>query len=140
VTEELVIPQGLATAMVDHCLAERPNEACGVLGVAEGILTEVFPMTNVSASPVRYSLDPKEQFEVYRKLEEKGWDLGGVYHSHTRTEAWPSPTDVRMASEDVPYLIVSLAREPAAIRAFRIAKAHWADEDGEIIELAVTVR
>lgn len=135
-----MIPQKLAEVMVEHCRDERPNEACGVLAVKEGALIEVFPMGNAAASPVRYALDPKEQFEVYRKLEGEGWELGGVYHSHTRTEAYPSPTDVRMASEDVPYLIVSLAAEPASIRAFRIVKANWTDEDGEITEVPVVVR
>lgn len=135
-----MIPKKLAEVMVEHCRDERPNEACGVLAVKDGAPVEVFPMANAAASPVRYALDPKEQFEVYRKLEGEGWDLGGVYHSHTRTEAYPSPTDVRMASEDVPYLIVSLAAEPASIRAFRIIKANWTDEDGEITEVPVVVR
>lgn len=126
--------------MVEHCADERPNEACGLLAATEGSLTHIFPMTNAAASPVRYALDPKEQFAVYRKLDEEGLDLGGVYHSHTRTEAYPSPTDVRMASEDVPYLIVSLASEPASIRAFRIVKANWTDEEGDITEVPVVVR
>ena len=139
-TGDLVIPKALAEVMVEHCQAERPNEACGVLASSEDGLTEVFPMANVVASPVRYALDPKEQFTVYRKLDEEGWELGGVYHSHTRTEAYPSPTDVRMASEDVPYVIVSLASEPASIRAFRIVKANWTDEEGEITEIPVVVR
>ena len=139
-SEDLVIPRQLADVMIEHCRSERPNEACGVLAVKEGHLTEVFPMRNAAASPVRYALDPKEQFEIYRKLEDEGSDLGGVYHSHTRTEAYPSPTDIRMASEDVPYLIVSLMHEPASIRAFRIVKANWTDEDGEITEIPVVVR
>jgi proteasome lid subunit RPN8/RPN11 len=96
-------------------------------------------MSNASASPVRYSLDPKEQLAVYRKLDEQGWELAGVFHSHTRTEAYPSPTDVRLASEDVPYLIVSLATPEAHIRAFRIRKEHWGAEEGEIEELEVTL-
>lgn len=139
-TGDLTIPKALAETMVEHCRAERPNEACGVLAADEKGLVDVFPMTNAAASPVRYALDPKEQFAVYRKFDDEGWDLGGVYHSHTRTEAYPSPTDVRMASEDVPYLIVSLASEPASIRAFRIVKGNWTDEEGEITEIPVVVR
>ena len=139
-TGDLVIPKALAEVMVEHCMAERPNEACGILASHHGALIEVFPMTNAASSPVRYALEPKEQFALYRKFDDEGWDLGGVYHSHTRTEAYPSPTDVRMASEDVPYLIVSLASEPASIRAFRIVKANWTDEEGEITEMPVVVR
>lgn len=137
---ELVIPRDLADSMIEHCRTERPNEACGLLASRDGALVEVFPMTNVAASPVRYALDPKEQFAIYKKLDEDGSELGGVYHSHTRTEAYPSPTDIRMASEDVPYLIVSLASDPATIRAFRIVKDNWTDEMGDITEVPVVVR
>ena len=68
-----------------------------------------------------------------------GWELGGVFHSHTRTEAYPSPTDVRLASEDVPYVIVSLASDPPSIRAFRILKENLFDTDGRIEEVPVVV-
>jgi proteasome lid subunit RPN8/RPN11 len=140
VTADLVLPAAIARAMVEHCEAERPNEACGLIAASQDEIVEVYPMTNAAASPVRYSLDPKEQLGVYRSIDDAGWMLGGVYHSHTRTEAYPSPTDVRMASEDVPYLIVSLASQPPSIRAFRIVTANWTDETGEISEVPVVVR
>jgi proteasome lid subunit RPN8/RPN11 len=136
---EVRLARHLADEMVAHCLEGRPNEACGLLAARDGDVVKVFLMTNAAASPVRYALDPKEQFTVYRALEENDWELGGVYHSHTRTEAYPSPTDVRMASEDVPYLIVSLASEPPTIKAFRILKERWDSETGEIVEVPVRI-
>ena len=136
---EVRINRALADEMVAHCVAERPNEACGLLGAKDGDVVKVFRMSNASGSPVRYSLDPQQQFAVYKKLDEEGWDLGGVFHSHTHTEAYPSPTDVRLASEDVPYVIVSLAEESPTIRAFRIIKANLFDEDGEIEEVPVAI-
>ncbi|MFN2390071.1 MAG: Mov34/MPN/PAD-1 family protein [Actinomycetota bacterium] len=138
-TGELRIPAALVEEMVEHCRRGRPNEACGLLAVSDGEIVALYRMTNVSASPVRYSLDPREQFAVYEELDKKGWDLGGVFHSHTRTAAYPSPTDVRLASEDVPYVIVSLAEEPPDIRAFRIGKGSWSDEQGHIVEVPVRV-
>lgn len=138
-TEELKIPKDVAEKMIAHCLAGRPNEACGVLATHEGSVVKSFDMINAEESPVRYALDPKEQFRVYDEIEEAGWTLGGVYHSHTRTEAYPSPTDVRRATEDVPYVIVSLASEPPRIRAYRIVKDNWTDEEGEITEIVVEV-
>jgi proteasome lid subunit RPN8/RPN11 len=136
---EVRLARRLADEMVAHCLDGRPNEACGLLAARDGDVVKVFLMTNAAASPVRYALDPKEQFTVYRALDENDWELGGVYHSHTRTEAYPSPTDVRMASEDVPYLIVSLASEPPTIKAFRILKERWDSETGEIVEVPVHI-
>jgi len=138
-TDELRISAAVADEMIAHSLDGRPNEACGILASKDGEIVKVFKMTNASASPLRYSLDPKEQFEAYKALDENSWELGGVFHSHTRTEAYPSPTDVTRASEDVPYIIVSLMSEPASIRAYRIVKDNWTDDTGEIKEIAVLV-
>lgn len=128
-----------ADEMISFCKEQRPNEACGILGAKDGEVVKVFKMTNAAASPVRYSLDPGEQLLAYKALDANGWELGGVFHSHTHTEAIPSPTDVRLASEDVPYVIVSLAEEPPSIRAWRIKKANWTDDSGDIEEVAVVV-
>jgi [CysO sulfur-carrier protein]-S-L-cysteine hydrolase len=138
-SDEFRITRELADEMVQHCIEGRPNEACGMLAAKAGEMVRVFRMTNTSNSPVRYSLDPSEQLAVYNTLDEQGWELGGVFHSHTHTEAYPSPTDVRLASEDVPYVIVSLASEPAQIRAFRIDKPDWTADEGEIREVPVTI-
>jgi proteasome lid subunit RPN8/RPN11 len=136
---DLQMTRALADEMVEHCRAGVPNEACGILGVKDGEVVKVFRMTNASASPVRYSLDPTEQFAVYSTLEKEGWELGGVFHSHTHTEAYPSPTDIRLATEDVPYVIVSLAEDPPSVRGFRIEKASWTDTEGRIEEIPVVV-
>lgn len=138
-SKELRLPRRFADEMVMHCENGRPNEACGIIAGGEGEIVAHFPMTNASASPVRYGLDPREQFAVYKTLEQNGWELAGVYHSHTRTEAYPSPTDIRLASEDVPYLIVSLANSRPSIRAFRIVKDNWTDTEGEVTEIPVVV-
>ncbi len=135
----LVLPRRVVDDMIEHCRAGRPNEACGLLAAADGRVVQAFPMRNAAESPVRYALDPREQLAVYNTLEERGWELGGVFHSHTRTAAYPSPTDVRLAGEDVPYVIVSLASEPPELRAFRICKQSWLDDTGEIRELEVTI-
>jgi proteasome lid subunit RPN8/RPN11 len=140
VTETLTLPRAHVDEMVRHCEEGRPNEACGILAGRDGEVVKVFRMANAARSPVRYSLDPREQLAVYNTLDEQGWELAAVFHSHTRTEAYPSPTDVRLAAEDVPYVIVSLAAQLPAIRAWRIRKESWVDEGGTIEEVAVTVR
>lgn len=138
-SEQLTMPRALADEMVRHCLEGRPHEACGILGGRDGLVTRVFRMSNADRSPVRYSLEPKEQLAVYNTLDAEGLELSAVFHSHTRTEAHPSPTDVRLAAEEVPYLIVSLAADPPAMRAWRILKQSWTDERGSVQEIDVVV-
>jgi [CysO sulfur-carrier protein]-S-L-cysteine hydrolase len=139
VTDEVRIPRDLADEMVAHCIAGRPNEACGILAAVDGEIVKVFAMTNTATSPLRYRVDDLEQQAVRDSIDDAGWELGGVFHSHTRTEAYPSPTDVREAVEDVPYVIVSLASEPPSIRAFRIDKEELWAETGDIVELSVGI-
>jgi proteasome lid subunit RPN8/RPN11 len=138
-SERLRLARAVVEEMVDHCLTERPNEACGLIAARHGEVVRVVRMRNAAGSPVRYSLDPAEQFAAYRMFDDEGLDLAGVFHSHTHTEAYPSPTDIRLASEDVPYLIVSLADEPPVVRAFRIVKTNWFDPDGTVEEVRVEV-
>ena len=138
-TDVLRISGVLVKEMVQHCEEGRPNEACGLLASTDGAVTKVLRMSNAAASPMRYALDPKEQFAAYRLIEDEGLTLGGVFHSHTHTEAYPSPTDVRFASEEVPYVIVSLARDEADVRAFHIVKDSWMSETGQIVEIPVEI-
>lgn len=137
--DRVVISNDLLDGILEHCREQVPNEGCGLLASRGNEIVKVLRMTNAAASPVRYALDPKEQFDAYTALEAEGLDLGGVFHSHTRTQAYPSPTDVRLASEDVPYVIVSLSAEPPDVRAFRIVKDNWTDDHGDIVEIPVVV-
>lgn len=137
-TQPLRVPRSLADEIISHCETGRPNEACGMVALVDGEVVKVFRMTNDAGSPVRYALEPREQLAVENTLGEKGWD-GAPFHSHTRTEAYPSPTDVRLAVGDIPYLIVSLASNPPSIRAFLIKKESWEDETGEIEEVPVEI-
>jgi proteasome lid subunit RPN8/RPN11 len=110
--------------IVAHAREEAPNECCGIVASSDGAAVKVFRATNAEASPVRYSLDPREQYEITKEIENEGWELGAIYHSHTRSPAYPSQTDVNLAFyPDALYVIVSLAGAGAPdLRAFRIAE------------------
>lgn len=138
-TSEVRLSRGLVDEMVAHCEAGRPNEACGMLASDNGEVVKVFRMTNIEASPVRYRLDSRELGAVYNTLEQKGWEHAGTFHSHTHTHAYPSATDVREAVGEVPYVIVSLAENPPVIRAFCILKEELGAQDGDIVEVPVTI-
>jgi [CysO sulfur-carrier protein]-S-L-cysteine hydrolase len=120
--------------IAEHGLRAFPNEACGLIAGPAGAATKFFAMRNLDASPVSYRLDPKEQLEVFDRIDEQGWELAAIVHTHTHSEAYPSETDRRLAFyPDARYLILSLSdRENPVLRAFRIL-------DGEVAEEEVTI-
>jgi len=129
-----------AKEIVEHGLRELPNEACGLIAGTDGSAAKVFAMRNMDGSPISYRLDPKEQLHVTKEIEDTGWELWGIYHTHTHTEAYPSETDrdrarwVQPFYPDVYYLLVSLSdRNNPVVRAFRIT-------EGEVTEEELTIR
>ena len=123
-----------AEEMIQHALAEHPNEACGLLAGKDGRVEKVYQMTNAEHSPVTYRLDPEEQYRAFMEIEEEGWELLAIYHSHSHSPAYPSATDLELAFyPDSLYLIISLAdRARPIIRAFRIVKGMIEEERVEI--------
>jgi proteasome lid subunit RPN8/RPN11 len=121
--------------MVEHGLAAFPNESCGVLAGVQGRPVKFFPMTNRDASPVTYRLDPKEQLQVFDELDEQGWDLLGIFHTHTHSDAYPSETDRRQAFyPETEYLVMSLSdRANPVLRSFRIQDEGIVERELEIV-------
>lgn len=119
------------------CYDGLPNEACGLLlgpmvdMQPTGAVTEARPCTNADASARTYTVAPKDLLRAMRAAEESGVEIVGVWHSHTHTTAYPSPTDVRQAVDPSwIYVIVSLAVSEPVLRAYRIV-------DAQITELPV---
>ena len=121
--------------MVGHCLDGLPPEACGLLGgdPATGKATQCYPTANDAASARVYTVNPKDHLRAGRDAEERGLDLSGVFHSHTHTDAYPSPTDVAQAPDPAwHYVLVSLRDLAPVVRSFRI-------QDGNIVEEPVVL-
>jgi [CysO sulfur-carrier protein]-S-L-cysteine hydrolase len=127
------IAADLYAQMIDHARAEAPNECCGMVGASDGQAVRLYPATNVAASPLRYEIDGAEQIRIYNEIEDAGLELGAIYHSHTRTEPYPSQTDINLAFyPDSLYVIVGLAGTEPNVRAFTI-------RDGEVAEADLIV-
>ena len=98
--------------MVEHSRLENPNECCGILAGTEGKVTKLYRIQNSTPSPYRYVMDPNEQLKAMKDADERSLDLMAFYHSHTHSPAYPSDTDIRMATEsgwvDFCYVLVSL--------------------------------
>lgn len=127
------IPNQIYEELLDHARAEVPNECCGLIGGRDGEPRTVYRARNAEASPLRYNLDPQDQFRIMSEMEERGEDLSAIYHSHTASPAYPSQTDINLAAyPDALYLIVSLAEGEEPLRGFRIT-------DGEVTEVELTI-
>lgn len=113
-----------------HAREEAPNECCGVVAARDGEVTGVERITNVFASPLRFELDPIEQYHATEAIEGRGEQMIGSYHSHTKSEPYPSQTDINKWKPwpELVHFICSIATEEPEIRAFRI-------EDGRVTEI-----
>ena len=114
--------------IVAHSRSDFPFEVCGLLAGRDGRVEQIHRVPNAARSMTYYSMDPKAMLHAFNDMDDHDLDLLAIYHSHTHTEAFPSPTDVELATyPEVVYLICSLQEEPPMLRAFDIV-------DGRITE------
>jgi proteasome lid subunit RPN8/RPN11 len=131
----LRIARSLLDELVAHALEDAPNECCGMIAARDGEAVSVHRTRNTAASPLRFEMDGKEQYEVFDGIEQAGLTLGAIYHSHTRSAPEPSQTDINMARwwPDPLWVIVGV-QDPASpeVRAWRIV-------DGRVSEAGLEV-
>jgi proteasome lid subunit RPN8/RPN11 len=121
-------------SMIATCIRALPDEGCGLLlGTPEGEVRTVVPSPNVAHSAKVYEIDPKVLLMASREADNEGIEIIGVFHSHTHSEAYPSPTDIRQAPDpNWHYVLVSLKDIPTVVRSYRIV-------DGEVTEEEVAL-
>ncbi|MGH9129352.1 MAG: Mov34/MPN/PAD-1 family protein [Acidimicrobiales bacterium] len=149
----LRLPQSVWLAMVAHCLAGLPEEACGLLagapnrdpasdpasdgasnGASDGVVARCYPTANAAHSARVYVVEPRDHLRADRDAESRGLEVMGVFHSHTHTDAYPSPTDVAQAPDpDWHYVLVSLRHEVTVVRSYRIVDGKI-DEEQVVLE------
>jgi proteasome lid subunit RPN8/RPN11 len=133
------IEAALLERILAHARRDFPNECCGVVAVRDGRAVAVYEATNVQASPLRFQVDPLDVLRIDNAIEAEGNTLGAIYHSHTRSEPYPSQTDIGFAESwpGVEWLIVGLRHdEDPTIRSYLIDKAGAVDEVEVQVEVA----
>jgi proteasome lid subunit RPN8/RPN11 len=118
--------------MIAHAREDAPNECCGLIGGTPEEAQSIHRAENAEASPFRYSIAPRQQLDLMNRIDEEGRQVAGIYHSHTRTPAYPSQTDINLASgwPEAVYFIVSLEHPDApVVNAFRIKGSKVEDVD-----------
>jgi proteasome lid subunit RPN8/RPN11 len=127
------IARRLYDEMVSHALEDAPDECCGMIASRDGEAVNLYRATNAAHSPLRYEIDGAEQYRIQMAIDEAGHDLGAIYHSHTRSEPYPSQTDINLAFyPDAVYVIVGVAGDVPDVRAFTI-------RDGQVAEAELVV-
>jgi [CysO sulfur-carrier protein]-S-L-cysteine hydrolase len=124
------ISQELVDEMVAHARDELPNECCGIIEGVGGEAIAVHRITNEAASPLRYEMESKERYDAWKAMETAGTEFLAIYHSHTKTRAYPSQTDVNQAQNwpEQIYVIVSLADQDAPdVKAYLLKDLRIAD-------------
>lgn len=129
------ISASLLEELIAHAREEAPIECCGVIAMADGNrAARVHRAVNVAASPLRFEVDGRELLHMIEAIEDDGYELGAIYHSHTRTAPYPSQTDINFAANwpDVEWMIVGLAGgEGPEVRSYLI-------DGAEVEEVAIT--
>jgi proteasome lid subunit RPN8/RPN11 len=123
--------------MIAHALEDAPIECCGLLARQDGQIVAIHRATNAEASPYRFSVNPLETRRIEERMDSEGAELAGFYHSHTGSEARPSPTDIRQMSTffGPPYVhfVVGVAdRENPVVRVFHIEDGTATEHEYEV--------
>ena len=117
--------------IIGHARDAAPLECCGLLAGKDELIDEYICTDNIRASEVAYQVNPVEHIAAIKSLRARGRVIVGAYHSHPRTPAVPSATDLAEAHDaDLLYVIVSLCDDRPDVRAYRL-------QDGTFVEVPV---
>jgi proteasome lid subunit RPN8/RPN11 len=124
-----VILRGLAhDDIIAHARDAAPAECCGLLVGAGNTIVEAVRARNLATGPSRFLIAPEDHINARREARHRGLEVLGFYHSHPRSAATPSPTDLAEASYPGHlYLIVSVQAEPADVRLYQFAGGAFRD-------------
>lgn len=137
------LPAAIRAALIAHARAEHPNEACGLISgtapaAAGGLPTRWHATRNRAASPLRYEIEPADLVRVLFAIDAAGEVIWGIVHSHVRSPARPSPTDVAGAFyPDALHVLVSLSPDEADPVTGAASVRAWRIVDGQVSEVAL---
>jgi proteasome lid subunit RPN8/RPN11 len=130
------IARALLDEIVEHAVRDAPNECCGLIAARDGTATSVHATENLAASPFRFEIDGLALMGLIDAFEEEGAELAAIYHSHTRSEPFPSQTDLNFAAlwPGVEWLIVGISKnaEPV-VRTYVIERGVIAEAELEVM-------
>ena len=133
-TRRLVLPHAILDQMIEHVANRVPLEACGLLAGKNDQVEEMIGVQNQVQSPVRFVMDPYEQLKAFERIESRGLDLIGIFHSHPAGPETASPTDIAEAAYDVIHVILAFNGAEWRARGFWIEHEAATEVPLQIIE------
>jgi [CysO sulfur-carrier protein]-S-L-cysteine hydrolase len=129
----VLIGRALLDELIAHAREDPKIECCGLVAVEDVTgrrAVRVYRAENIHASALKFEIDPIEQLRLTNTIEEQGWEIGGIYHSHVRSAPYPSQTDITFAANlpGIEWIIVGLASgEQPQVRSYLIDGGHVAE-------------
>lgn len=133
-TRRLFLPRAILDGMIDHVASRAPREACGLLAGKHDRVEEMIGVLNQAQSPVRFVMDPYEQLKAFERIESRGLDLIGIFHSHPSGPDTASPTDVAEAAYEVIHVILAFNGAEWNARGFWIEQGTASEVPLQIVE------
>ena len=118
------IGRALLDDIIDHARQDLPNECCGAVAVVDGTATKVYRCKNEAAHPYKFEMGIDLARAIF-DMEDNGAELGAIYHSHVRTEPYPSQTDMNWSAQypGIEWVIVGLGTEEPTVRSYKVTPA-----------------
>ena len=137
----LTIDRATHEAIIAHARRDHPDEACGVVAgpIGSDRPARHVPMLNAAMSPTFYEFDSGDLLRLYREMDDNDEEPVVIYHSHTATEAYPSRTDVNLASEPGAHYVLVSTRDGGEVEGTPVDFRSYRIVDGEVTEEEVTV-
>ncbi|MCO7239390.1 Mov34/MPN/PAD-1 family protein [Aeromicrobium sp. CnD17-E] len=137
----LTIDRATRDAIIAHARRDHPDEACGVVAgpIGSDRPARHVPMVNAAMSPTFYEFDSGDLLRLYRDMDDRDEEPVVIYHSHTATEAYPSRTDVNLASEPNAHYVLVSTRDGGEVEGTDVDFRSYRIVDGEVTEEEVTI-
>ena len=138
----VVVTESQRQEMFAWCKEKAPEEACGLVAGQDGRAVKIFRATNVEPvdKRIRYAIDPAELLTVFREIDEQDLEFLGIFHSHVKSQAYPSATDIRLSYyPEAIYFMISLQHDQPELRAFVIEKPDLSSDQGHPVEIDLVV-
>jgi proteasome lid subunit RPN8/RPN11 len=133
VMERLVMTRRHWQAMRRHVARRAPLEACGLLAGKNDKVEMTLGVRNADRSPLRFRMEARAQWRAFRRIEDLGLELVGIYHSHPNGPQHPSPTEVAEAMYPVVQVVWSPQEGKWQARGFWIEGGMFSEIDLQVI-------